>query len=121
MYSEILILCDYYNCIINKNNNDDRILKLAAATIDLGDPVQAGKGIAEIVKFLLKKIDLKNRPNSQYKLRQKIWNLNEYEMSSKKSPASASLGQSISFIKNILNGHNASYIRSILKEIVGNL
>jgi hypothetical protein len=121
MYSEILSLSEYYSYLINKEKIKNRMYKLAAATIDLGDPVQAGKGIAEIIKFLLKRIDPKTRPTAQYKLKQKIWYLNEFQISSKKSPASASLGQSISFVKNILNGHNSAYIRAILKEIVGNL
>lgn len=121
MYAEILKLSEYYLYCIKKDNIRNRMYKLAASTIDLGDPVQAGKGIAEIIKFLLKRIDPHSRPMSQEKLRAKIWNLNEYQMSAKKSPASASLGQSISFVKNVLNGHNADYIRAILREIVGNL
>jgi len=122
MFSEILKLSEYYFSlsINNVNNIQDRIFKLAA-TIDMGEPVEAGKGIAEIIKFLLKRIDSKNREKSLYKLKKKIWNLNEWEMSSKKMPASSSLGISISFIKNILNGHPAPYIRSILSEIYRNL
>jgi hypothetical protein len=121
MYSDILKLSELYVDQINKYTIRNRMFKLAAATIDLGDPALAGKGIAEIIKFLLRKIDVKTRPAAQYKLREKIWRLNEYQMSAKKSPASASLGQSISFVKNVLNGHNHQYIREILKEIVGNL
>lgn len=121
MYSEILKLSECYLNLINNNKIKNRMYKLAEATIDLGNPIQAGKGIAEIIKFLLKRIDVQNRPKSQYRLKEKIWNLNEFQMSAKKSPASASLGQSISFVKNILNGHSASYIREILKETVRNL
>jgi|ERR1700748_835170 len=121
MFLEILKLSEDYILLSEMLNRQNRMFKLAAATIDLGDPVQAGKGIAEIIKFLLRRIDEKNRSKSQFNLRQKIWNLNEFQMSAKKSPASASLGQSISFVKNVLNGHNSAYIRAILKEIVGNL
>ena len=130
MSSEILKLSEYLYFKYDINNLyllqkqakiKQRMFKLATSTIDLGDPIQAGRGIAEIIKFLLKKIDLNNRPKSQYNLKKKIWNLNEFQMSNKKSPASASLGQSLSFVKNVLNGHNPSYIRAILREIVENL
>src|SRR6266581_6257445 len=117
MFSEILKLSEHYLFLTTKENKvKNRMFKLAAATIDLGEPIQAGKGIAEIIKFLLKRIDPKTRPHSQYKLKEKLWHLNEYQMSNKKSPASASLGLSISFVKNILNGNPPLYIRSILKE-----
>ncbi len=102
-------------------NRPERMYKIAASTIDLGSPESAGRGIAAIVKFLLKRIDPLSRPKSVFNLRNKIWNLNENEIASKKSPASASLGQSLTFIRTILNGHNASYIRKILTEIVKNL
>lgn len=119
MYSEILKLSDcYYNLIYTK---EYRIFKLASSAINMGDPVFAGRGIAEIVKFLLKRIDVKNRGLSQEKLKYKIWNMNEFQLSSKKSPNSAAIGNSISFVKNVLNGNNPDYIRAILKEIVRNL
>ena len=95
--------------------------KIAASTIDLGSPESAGRGIAEIVKFLLKRIDPLNRPKSIFNLRNKIWNMNENEIASKKTPASASIGSSITFIKTLLNGHPASYVRNIITEIVKNL
>jgi len=102
-------------------NRSERMYKIAASTIDLGNPESAGRGIADIVKFLLKRIDIVNRPKSIFNLRNKIWNLNENEISSKKTPASASLGASLTFIKTILNGHNPHYIREIISAIVKNL
>lgn len=102
-------------------NRRERMYKIAASTIDLGDPKSAGRGIAEIVKFLLKRIDISNRPKSIFNLRNKIWNLNENEIASKKTPASASLGQSLTFIKTVLNGHNPVYIRNVILEITKNL
>lgn len=102
-------------------NRRERMYKIAASTIDLGNPENAGKGIADIVKFLLKRIDVGNRQKSIFNLRNKIWNLDEYEISSKKTPASASLGQSLTFIKTLLNGHSAGYIRSVLSAIVRNM
>jgi len=98
-----------------------RMFKLAAAVIQMGEPEAAGKGVADIVKFLLQRISLERRNTSMFKLRKKIWELNEQEIASKKTPSSASLGQSITFIKTILNGHDPAYIRKVLTHIVRNL
>ena len=97
------------------------MFKLAARVIEMGEPETAGKGIADIVKFLMQRISSERKEKSFNKLRQKIWNLNEIEISSKKTPASASMGQSITFIKTILNGHNPVYVRKVLENIVRNL
>lgn len=104
-----------------KMNPRERMYKLAAGIIDLGDPIVAGQGIIEIVNFLLKRISVQQRPKSINTLKYKIWNLNEWELASKKSPATASLGQSITFIKTILMGHSPIFIRSVLREVVRNL
>lgn len=98
-----------------------RFYKLAATIIQMGTPAEAGKGIADIVKFLMQRISPGKRPTSLAKLRQKIWNLNEVDIAAKKTPATASLGQSLTFIKTILNGHNPAYIRQVLTHIVQNL
>lgn len=93
------------------------LFKMAVRAIDMGDPKRAGKGIADIVHFLLGRIDPLKRPAAIHKLRLKIWNLNESEIASKKTPGSASLGQAITFIKTILIGHDPTYIRNVLSHI----
>lgn len=101
--------------------NNDRLFAMATATIEMGSPQEAGRGIADIVKFLMTRITDDKRIESMLSLRGKIWNLNEHDISSKKTPASASFGQSITFIKTILNGHQPKYIREVLANIVRNL
>lgn len=98
-----------------------RMYKLAATTIEMGSPEIAGKGIADIIKFLMQRIGEDGQPKAYAKLRYKIWHLNENEISSKKTPSSASLGQSLTFIKTILNGHHPKYIRDVLSNVVRNL
>lgn len=99
----------------------NRMFKLATGVTDIGDPNSAGKTVASIIKFLLKKIDPMSRQMSMNKLREKIWHLNELDMASKKSPVSSCIGNSISFIKNLLNGRDPKYIREVLKYTVGYL
>ena len=102
-------------------NRENRILKLAQVADSLGNPVFTGKAVAEIIRFLLRKIEYSKRPNAIMQLKKKITYLNEYDMASKKSPETASLGQSITFIKTLLNGRQPSYIRSVLSEIARHL
>lgn len=101
-------------------NREYRLYKLAQNSLG-GDITITGRHVADIVKFLLRKISYVNRYHSMLKLREKIWNLDEYQMASKKSPPTASLGQSITFIKTLLNGKDPGYIRGVLSEIVRNL
>jgi hypothetical protein len=42
-----------------------RTYKMAAAVIEMGSPQEAGRGIADIVKFLLKRINQENRQDNQ--------------------------------------------------------
>jgi hypothetical protein len=98
-----------------------RMYKLAAATIEMGSPETAGKGIADIVKFLLTRISPASRPEAYRKMRDKIKELDPITISSKKTPASSSMGQSIMFIKTILIGHDSRYIKSVLENIIKNL
>jgi hypothetical protein len=88
-----------------------------AASIDLGDAETSAKYIADFIRFFIRRIKPEARPKALRNLADKIFRLNENELSNKKMPASASLGQSITFVKNILIEHNASYIREVLNEV----
>ena len=95
--------------------------KLAAATIEMGAPDTAGKGIADIVKFLLQRIEPHNRADAYKNIRDKIRRIDPMEIYSKKTPATSSIGQSLTFIKTILIGHDVTYISAVLNNIVKNL
>jgi hypothetical protein len=99
----------------------DEDMEKVASAIEMGDPQYAGKYIAEMIKFLMRKISVERRAKSISGLRKKIYSLNEHELASKKMPASSALGQAISLTKNILMMHPPQYIRDVLNSIVGNL
>lgn len=113
---EILALADHYDRKI-----ENILIKNAQTAINMGDPAMAGKSIADIVRFLMKRVPPDKRGIYTQKLRKKIWDIDELTLSSKKLPASASMGQSITFIKTILIGHRPFYIRDVLSSIVKNL
>ena len=92
-----------------------------ASAVQLGDPEYAGRYLADLIKFLLTRISPLNRQKSIQNLKNKIYYLNEYEISSKHIPASASMGQAITLLKNILIEHDSKYIREVLNSVVRHL
>ena len=87
----------------------------------LGTPEEVGKYLANIVKFTLQRIKPESRKLSMLKLKKKIFLLNENELAGKKMPASAAMGNSITFIKHILFNQSSKYIREVLNNIARNL
>jgi hypothetical protein len=102
-------------------NGLDHNIEKAASAIEMGDPVYAGKYIAEIIKFLLRRISPARRAKSLSGLRRKIYMLNEVDIAQKKMPASSALGQAISLTKNLLMMHTPDYVRAVINSIVRNL
>ena len=98
-----------------------RMYKIAMSTIDMENHINAGKGISNIVKFLISRADPSKRNEYLYKVRQKVQQLNAAEMASKDMPQSASIGQAITFIKTVLNGKPAHFVKLVLDEIIKNL
>lgn len=101
---------------INKN-----LIKEASDPNWVGDPTIVGKYIADIVKFLLKKIPESKKTKAINSLKYKIYYLNQNELANKKMPVFSAIGQSITFIKHILFNQDPIYIRNILNNIVKNL
>jgi len=97
------------------------LVKLGQAASDLGDPEFAGRAISDILKFLMRKIPYEQRPHNFMSMRQKILDLDEHDMASKNSPVTASMGQSLTMIKTLLNGKDPGYIRKTLEQIVRHL
>lgn len=113
------------NAIINfgkryKIKLNQKLVKNAAVA-ELGDPVLVGRYMADIIKFTLNRISPERRPNALISLRNKIYNLNENEISMKNLPPSSSMGQAITFVKHVLFDHDANYIRNVINNIVSNL
>jgi hypothetical protein len=95
--------------------------KKNANAIEMGDSEFAGKRLSDLVKFLLRRIPDAKRSAAIQSIRKKIYMINEYEVSDKKTPTHSSMGQAITILKNILLEHNPQYIRNVLNSIVKNL
>lgn len=103
------------------SNQEDQFIKRIASAIDLGDPAFSGKYLADLIRFLLRRISAPNRQKAIESLKKKIYYINEFDIAAKKTPPSSSMGQSITLIKTILLEHPPQYIRNVLNSIVRNL
>ncbi len=92
-----------------------------AAVSELGDPVQVGQYLANIVRFILNRLEPDKRAKALTSLRNKFYYLNADEMASKTSPPSAGIGQSITFVKHVLFNQHPQYIREVLNNLARNL
>lgn len=88
---------------------------------ELGDPVLVGRYLSDIIKFTLTRISPERRQGAIDSVRQKIYDMNENEISAKDLPASSAMGQSLTFVKHVLFNHDSRYIREVLNNIVRNL
>jgi len=108
----------YYDKLEKIEGIKVRMVKLAESMATIDNPTAAGRGIAAIIRFLTRRIEPNKRLYSLLNLKRKIYELDEYQIASKKSPNTASLGQSITFIKTVLNGRPPYYVRQVINEVV---
>jgi hypothetical protein len=73
--------------------------------------------LAKIVLFLLRRIPPDKRVNAIRKLIIKFRTMSSEEIANKKMQPYSSMGQSISFIKNVLSGREKHYVRNVLDAI----
>jgi len=103
-----------------KSNSYNRMIKLASI-LDLGNPNLAGKSLGDIVLFLLRRIPKEERSKAISSMISKIRNINVQDVSSKNMGDYSSMGQSLTFIKNVLTGHEEEYVKKVLDSIIRNL
>jgi hypothetical protein len=92
-----------------------------AAVSELGAPAEVGKYLANLVKFVLNRLEPSQKVKALDTLRKKFFQANAEELAQKNSPPTAGIGQSITFIKHILFNQDPTYIRAVLNELARNL
>jgi flagellin-specific chaperone FliS len=104
------------------SKKDDLIaIKKFGTAIDLGNPESAGKYLANLFRFMMKRISQERRQKSIDNLKNKIYFLNEFDMAGKKAPNSAAIGNSIAILKTLLLEQKPQYIRAVLNSTVRHL
>ena len=105
----------------HKVNLNKTLVKQAArhgSRAELGEPVAVGKYLADIIRLTLRRISPFSRNKAVSKLKGKLYYLKETDLALKKMPASSAMGQSITFVKNLLFGQDPIYIRKVLNSLV---
>lgn len=82
------------------------------------DPKYVAEEIAKIIRVIISKMSIEAQNRAKINLKNRVLRLNPNEMTTKKTPAGASIGTSIALIKNILNGRDGYFIKSIIDELV---
>lgn len=96
-------------------------LEKLAQSIALGDPYQVGREMAAVIGFILRSMPQNERASALANIKNKITTINAAEISSKSAPPTASIGQSITFVKTILNGLPYNYIKIVLDSTLKSL
>jgi len=88
------------------------------AQIFSSNPQKVGQYLAHIVKFLLRRVPEKNRSKAVSKLKGKFKSLDVNALSSKNIPAYSSMGQAITFVKNVLFNNGPGYIEKVINSLI---
>lgn len=92
-----------------------------AAVSELGNAIMVGRYLADIIRFTLSKVPVEKRDKAINTVKQRIYTLNEREISMKNLPATSAIGQSITFVKHVLFNHDPIYVREVINNLVRNL
>lgn len=82
------------------------------------DPKYVAEEISKIIRVIISKMSIDSQNRAKINLKNRVLRLIPQEMSGKKTPAGASIGTSIALIKNILNGRDGYFIKSVIDELV---
>lgn len=82
------------------------------------DPVRrTAESILKIINFLLFRVPQKDKTKFLQRIRGKIQKIPAGQVSMKKLPQTAAIGQSISLTKNILSGLNPFFVQRVIDEL----
>jgi hypothetical protein len=85
----------------------------------VGDPKYVADEISKIIRVIISKMSIEAQNRARINLKNRILRLNINEMTTKQTPAGASIGTSIALIKNILNGRDGYFIKAVVEKLVG--
>jgi hypothetical protein len=91
------------------------------AQIQYQDPKYVAEQIKNIVGVMIDRMSPEARVKAYPNVAQKVRELNVTEMATKTSPGGASIGVSLSLIKNILNGRDPVFIKLVIDELTKGL
>jgi hypothetical protein len=88
------------------------------AQIRDSDPKYVAEEISKIIRVIISRMSIESQNKARINLKNRILRFNPQEVSNKKTPAGASIGTSIALVKNILNGRDGYFIKSVIDQLV---
>jgi transcription termination factor NusB len=88
------------------------------AQIRDSDPKYVAEEISKIIRVIISRMSIESQNKARINLKNRILRFNPQEISNKKTPAGASIGTSIALVKNILNGRDGYFIKSVIDQLV---
>lgn len=82
------------------------------------NPQYVAEQIKNIIEVMVSRMSPEARQRAYPTVMEKVKILNIQDISNKKSPGGASIGVSISLIKNILNGRDPIFIKLVMDELL---
>lgn len=77
--------------------------------------------IYDVISVMVNRMSIKSRPGAYKSIGEKLKNFNVIDIANKNSPGGASIGVSLSLIKNILNGRDGHFIKMVIDELLNKL
>tara|TARA_A100001011_G_C14312401_1_gene846247 strand:- start:3598 stop:3897 length:300 start_codon:yes stop_codon:yes gene_type:complete len=85
------------------------------------DPIYVADELHKIIKVMVNRMSFESRQNAFKNLQGRIQEFNVIELSNKKSPGGASIGVSLSLVKNVLNGRDPYFVNLVIQELARKL
>jgi hypothetical protein len=85
------------------------------------DPKYVAEQIKDIIGVMIGRMSPEAQMRAFPNIAQKILELNTVDIATKKSPGGASIGVSLSLVKNILNGRDPIFIKRVIDELTKGL
>jgi len=81
------------------------------------DPKFVANQIRDIIDVMIGRMSIDSQQSAYPNLKRKFLELNIPDMSSKNQPGGSYIGTSISLVKNILNGRDPYFIKTVIDEL----
>lgn len=100
---------------LSKRSNSTPLLPISKRA---QDPVRrTAESILKIINFILFRVASKDKTRYLQRIRGKIMRIPTGQVSLKKLPQTAAIGQAISLTKNILSGLNPFFVKRVVDEL----
>ena len=122
------IYLKHFNFLAGKKNFEKKALKLSLIDFskkvkikkqaDFTSPDEISSNLINLINLLLLKIKTENRNKAKQSVKTKLSTININDIANKNMPASSAIGQSLSFVKQVLFDKDPAFIKNVLTQVI---